>query len=128
MYCSNNNLTELDVSKNTKLTRLYCSDNNLTKLDVSQNTELTTLNCSDNQLTKLDVSSNESLKTLNCSGQTREIPVPQGADGSWSLDLSTLVDDWNRVSDITATGATLNDSTVRGTDGSVQPVVTNTYE
>ena len=128
LYCSNNNLTELDVSKNTKLTRLYCSDNNLTKLDVSQNTELTTLNCSDNQLTKLDVSSNESLKTLNCSGQTREIPVPQGADGSWSLDLSTLVDDWNRVSDITATGATLNDSTVSWTDGSVQPVVTYNYD
>lgn len=40
LYCSDNALTNLDVSKNTKLTALVCSKNQLTSLDVSQNTAI----------------------------------------------------------------------------------------
>ena len=65
--CSYNQLTALDVSKNTKLTNLNCSENQLTELDVSQNTELTTLNCSRNQLITLDVSQNTKLTELVCN-------------------------------------------------------------
>jgi len=65
--CSNNQLTALDVSKNTELTNLYCDMNQLTTLDVSKNTKLTWLNCDDNQLTTLDVSKNTELaEALNC--------------------------------------------------------------
>ena len=35
--CDNNQLTSLDVSKNTWLTRLYCFANQLTSLDISRN-------------------------------------------------------------------------------------------
>ena len=64
--CHSNQLTSLDVSKNTALTQLYCKNNQLTKLDVSKNTALTELNCSNNQLTKLDVSKNTTLFYLGC--------------------------------------------------------------
>ena len=68
LYCSENNLTQLDVSKNTALEDLDCSGNNLTQLDVSKNTALEDLDCSGNNLTQLDVSKNTALEDLDCSG------------------------------------------------------------
>ena len=65
--CKTNNLTRLDVSKNTKLTVLYCESNHLTSLDLSKNTELTELNCQNNQLTSLDLSQNTALTKLDCA-------------------------------------------------------------
>lgn len=65
--CKYNNLTRLDVSKNTKLTVLYCESNHLTSLDLSKNTALTELNCQDNQLTSLDLSKNTALTKLDCA-------------------------------------------------------------
>jgi len=67
LYCYNNQLTSLDVSKNTVLETLFCSRNHLTSLDVSKNTALTLLSCSSNQLASLDVSKNTALTELNCS-------------------------------------------------------------
>ncbi len=64
--CSNNQLTSLDVSKNTALTYLQCQQNQLTVLDVSKNTALTSLYCSQNQLTALDVTKNTALIDLYC--------------------------------------------------------------
>ena len=66
LYCSYNQLTALDVSKNTELKGLFCYNNQLTTLDVSKNTALTTLSCSNNQLTALDVSKNTALTELDC--------------------------------------------------------------
>ena len=68
LYCYNNKLTSLDVSKNEKLADLWCSQNNLTSLDVSKNPELKELWCADNNLTSLDVSKNIALQKLACSG------------------------------------------------------------
>ena len=67
--CSGNQLTALDVSKNTTaLTSLGCAYNQLTALDVSQNIALTELYCHNNQLKALDVSKNTALTRLDCSG------------------------------------------------------------
>ncbi len=65
--CSNNQLTSLDMSKNTSLTSLDCSNNQLTSFDVSMNMALEYLRCSNNQLTSLDVSGCTALETLECS-------------------------------------------------------------
>ena len=67
LFCYNNQLTSLDVSKNTKLKLFGCDHNQLTSLDVSKNTALTDLYCDDNQLTSLDVSKNTALTNLVCS-------------------------------------------------------------
>ena len=66
LWCAENKLTALDVSKNTALTDLYCSSSQLTTLDVSKNTALTDLDCGRNQLTTLDVSKNTALTKLSC--------------------------------------------------------------
>ncbi|MCI8464392.1 MAG: hypothetical protein HFI63_00800 [Lachnospiraceae bacterium] len=66
LICGNNNLTTLDVSKSTALTDLQCYRNNLTTLDVSKNTALTVLSCGNNNLTTLDVSKNTALTDLRC--------------------------------------------------------------
>ena len=59
-----NQLTSLDVSKNTELTSLDVSVNQLTSLDVSNNPKLTKLEVINNQLTSLDVSKNIKLTYL----------------------------------------------------------------
>lgn len=66
LSCYGNQLTVLDVSKNTSLTKLFCDSNQLTSLDVSKNTALNILWCNDNQLTSLDVSGNTALEHLDC--------------------------------------------------------------
>ena len=77
LRCSDNQLTSLDVSKNTKLTYLDCSGNHLTSLDVSKNTALTYLDCSSyynyesgfyqaERISSLDVSNNIALTYLDC--------------------------------------------------------------
>ena len=50
LSCYENQLTSLDVSKNTTLARLVCNNNQLTSLDVSKNTALTELYCYDNKI------------------------------------------------------------------------------
>ncbi len=67
LNCSCNQLTSLDVSKNTALTELSCDNNQLTSLDVSKNTALTELWCEHNQLTSLDMSKNKALEVLHCN-------------------------------------------------------------
>lgn len=64
LYCYDNQLTTLDVSKNKELEILNCFRNQLTSLDVSQNTKLRSFNCSENQLTELHL--NSQLKMLYC--------------------------------------------------------------
>ena len=67
LICSRNELTELDLSKNTALTWLECDQNHLTELNLSKNTELTYLDCNSNELTALDMSCCNKLTELNCS-------------------------------------------------------------
>ena len=79
LSCFSNNLTSLDLSKNTKLETLSCYSNQLTSLDLSKNTELETLNCGSNKLTSLNLSNNEMLRTLYCDNNQLT-----------SLDLSNI--------------------------------------
>lgn len=66
LSCYNNQIKTLDVSNNLNLATLYCSENKLTKLDVSKNKELVNLSCGDNLLTSLNVSQNTHLSDLDC--------------------------------------------------------------
>jgi hypothetical protein len=66
IYCFNNQLTSLDISKIPKLKTLEILRNKLKNIDVSRNPELTILNCTWNQLKSLDVSKNAILENLSC--------------------------------------------------------------
>ena len=69
LYCyQNHDLNSLDVSNNTKLTKLDTSICKLQQLDVSNNPLLEELDVSYNNLLSLDVFNNRNLKRLNCNG------------------------------------------------------------
>ena len=114
MTCNNNDLTSLNVTKNTELEILECSGNVLTSLDVSNNIKLRYLEigfsvfhrgnnlisidisknvvlyrflCSNNNLTKLDVSNNtelEYLDSLNNIIECIQVNQYQLNSGSWN--------------------------------------------
>ncbi len=67
LYCSSNQLTELDVSDLTHLRWLWCYSNQLTELNISNLTDLTSFDCGHNQLTELDVTDLISLKYFLCN-------------------------------------------------------------
>lgn len=62
--CDNNNITTLDLSKNTKLTNVYCNNNQLTEVKLPENNSLTYLSLSSNQLESIDLSGCAQLKYL----------------------------------------------------------------
>ncbi|EZH75916.1 hypothetical protein ATO12_03745 [Aquimarina atlantica] len=66
LWCQNNKLTVLDLSKNTALTFLYCYINRITTLDLSKNITLNYLDCSINRINKLNLSKNVNLAYLIC--------------------------------------------------------------
>ena len=67
LYCQQNMLKSLDLTKNTKLTYLNCGSNQLTSLDLSGCTAMTELWCAENQLTSLDVSGCTAMTNMNCN-------------------------------------------------------------
>ena len=70
--CYGNQLTSLDLSNNTALRALVCDNNQLTSLDLSNSTALTDLYCASNQLTSLDVSNSTALTELWCEDNPLE--------------------------------------------------------
>jgi gliding motility-associated-like protein len=66
IYCNNNQLTSLVVSPFTSLVRLWCFSNQLQNLDVTQNTRLASLRCEDNNLSSLNTSTLVDLNVLTC--------------------------------------------------------------
>jgi len=84
LNCDNNQLTELDVTNNTALIELFCFDNQLNQLDVTKNTALWYLSCADNQLTELDVTNNTKLRQLDCSiNQLTQLNVASNTALTW---------------------------------------------
>jgi Leucine-rich repeat (LRR) protein len=65
--CSQNKLTQLDVSKLENLIYLNCAENNLKELNMTNLTALTSLDCSQNKMDLLDVTGFENLAYLNCA-------------------------------------------------------------
>ena len=65
LIIDHNNISKLDLSKNTALISLSCGYNQLKSLDVSPFTSLQYLTCYNNSLTKLDLSKNRALLSLD---------------------------------------------------------------
>ena len=95
LNCNSNQFSSLDISKNTQLTKLDCFYNKLTSLNVSNNTQLTKLICSNNQLTSLDVSKNTQLEILDC--YTNRLT---SLDVSHNTQLETLYCSYNTLSSL----------------------------
>lgn len=65
--CSNNTISNIDVTKNLRLQILWCFNNLLTQIDTSHNQNLISLVCNDNFITDLNITFNPSLNVLVCS-------------------------------------------------------------
>lgn len=84
LQCTVNNLTSLDVSKNTKLIGLYCGGNQLKTLDVSNNLSLINLYCENNNIIQLDLSKNLTLRAISCGGnQLKTLDMNLNKDLKW---------------------------------------------
>jgi len=64
LHCYENNLINIDISKNIALEDFSCRNNNLMSLNISKNIALIDLSCRNNKLTSLDISNNVALKYL----------------------------------------------------------------
>ena len=81
LNCSENQLTELDLSQNPKVNMISAGGNQLTKVDVSGLEELSYLKCPDNQLSELDVSKNACLVDLDVAGnQLKHLDLSQNPE------------------------------------------------
>lgn len=65
--CQGNEITKLDLSKNTEITFLNCSSNKIETLDLSNNVNLFSLSCDNNKLTSLKLGNKPSMRDLYCN-------------------------------------------------------------
>ena len=94
-------LTSLNASGCTSLKELECYGQQLTSLDVSGCTALEYLDCRENQLTSLDVTSCTSLVYLNCSDN--QLP---NLDVSGCTALEELECEYNPLTSLDVSGCT----------------------
>ena len=77
LFCSDNQIQNLDLSNNLNLSWLWCENNQITYLDITQNVNLVNLTCQNNNLTYIDL-----------SGQNGFINLYLFGNNLSSLDLS----------------------------------------
>lgn len=64
--CSENLITELDLSNQVNFQNLYCGSNQITELDLNRHTNLNHLECYKNKITELDLNNQVNLTRLRC--------------------------------------------------------------
>lgn len=88
LYCGFNQFSSLDLTSNVLLERLRCAGNDLNNLDVSKNTELTRLTAYNNHLSSIDVSYNTKLEVIDLSNnQIKSIDVSNNPELDY-IDLT----------------------------------------
>lgn len=93
--CSNNSLTELDITYNTALTSINVDTNQLTELDVTNISGLLTLVAPNNLLSNLDVTNNLALTYLNVdTNQLTELDITH------NIALFSLSADRNQLTEL----------------------------
>ncbi len=99
--CSSLGITDLTgIEEFSSMTSLWCTDNQLTSLDVSSCTALVSLTCSNNQLTNLNY--NNGLKYLFC--ENNELTT---LDFSANAGLEQLMCGWNLLTSLDLSGNSL---------------------
>ena len=94
LYCGFNQFSSLDLTSNVLLERLRCAGNDLNNLDVSKNTELTRLTAYNNHLSSIDVSNNTKLEVIDLSNnQIKSIDISKNVNISISGQQFTVRDE-----------------------------------
>ena len=105
LYCYNNNLEAIDVSKNVALLWLECDGNQLSKLDVSHNIELITLECENNNLAELNLIHNDKLTYAKCYDQRLYGLAMVHENDTYRFDMGKYVTALEKVIMVTAYNA-----------------------
>ena len=114
IYCPNNKLTSLDVSKNTTLLSLVCDANELETLTIGNNSKFRELWCAKNKLKNIDITGCPNLDFIYCyANQLNSLDVSkntiitniscwsnqiQSLDISKNRRLTILQCGWNKIS------------------------------
>ncbi|MEO1031662.1 MAG: T9SS type A sorting domain-containing protein [Bacteroidota bacterium] len=98
LYCSGNDLINLDTSQNTDLEILECADNDLSVLIINTNAALRILNCSNNDLTNLDISNSPALEEVNCDSNQINNLTTIGIANNTLMTLSCANNDLSDLS------------------------------
>ena len=85
LYCSNNEIKNIDITKLNTLKRLDCSHNLIDNIEIVANNNLETIYCQNNQLDSLNLSLLMDLSILNCDSNSFNF-----LDISKNKNLSTL--------------------------------------
>lgn len=102
LYCNENSVANLDLSKNTDLLELECNNNSMYILNVTANKALKKLSCFSNQLSTLDLSKNTALQVLNCNANQLS-----NLDLSNNIALENLDCESNQISNIDVSNSVL---------------------
>ncbi len=89
LTCGYQEITELDVSKNTKLNYIYVSGNQLKTLDLSSNPQIEFVSASNNEITELKFGNCESLTYLELPSNKLTSLDISGAKNLEALDVGT---------------------------------------
>ncbi|MFL0087183.1 T9SS type A sorting domain-containing protein [Tenacibaculum maritimum] len=86
VHCSNNKLTSLNIGSNLVLEELYVDNNQITNLDTSNALNLIKLAVNSNQISTIDLSKNLNLKDFSCSNnQLTELSTIHNKNLEWLL-------------------------------------------
>ena len=97
LNCSNNYITNLNLSHLSNLINLNCANNQLANLNITNLINLINLNCSGNQLTNLNFSNSTNLSILNC-----EFNQFSSLNISNLTNLSELICNYNQLTNLNA--------------------------
>ena len=131
LNCDGNQLTTLDLSGCSALDTLNCGQNQLRSLDLSSCVKLRSLYCEENQFLTLDLSQNTLLTALVCQPQSvsGQLPLAQGADGSFRYNLKALLGGDTALSRVTMEdGGTLDRTTGIVTYSMVPSIISYVYD
>ncbi|MCB9426359.1 MAG: T9SS type A sorting domain-containing protein [Flavobacteriales bacterium] len=98
IYCKNNKINYLDLSKNKNLQFLHCSSNELSALDLSNNHRLWNIECQENKLKELDFSNNPDLRNWKVSNPNLEyLNLKNGANNCISGLATYLIGNVEKI-------------------------------
>jgi hypothetical protein len=95
LWCSNNELTSINLASNTSLETLVLNTNQITNLDLSNNSELRILRFAHNLISNIDIGQNTALTEINCN--TNQLNI---IDVSQNLNLIRLNCSHNQITNL----------------------------
>lgn len=112
LFIANNQLSEINLSNNLKLKNVDVGKNSLTELNIHQLVDLETLSCYKNQLTKINLYSNKNLNVFIANeNQLKNVNIRENKNLFWidvddnSLESLTVKNDNNtKITTFSATG------------------------